>query len=64
MLRVGGPAGELLLCDTFFHGTFPDSPDGTVISCTDHYSFRHDVSGGGEVDIDVKGTFTATGNRA
>lgn len=50
--------------DYFFHGTFPDSPDGTVITYTDHYSFRHDVNGGGEVNIDVKGAFTATGDRA
>lgn len=50
--------------DYFFHGTFPDSPDGTTITYTDRYSFRHNVSGGGEVNIDIKGAFTATGTRA
>ncbi len=50
--------------DYIFHGTFPNSPDGTVITYSDHYSFRHGMSGGGDVNISIKGAFTLTGNRA
>jgi hypothetical protein len=50
--------------DYIFHGTFPGSPDGTTITYSDHYSFRHGAGGGGNVDISIKGAFTLTGNRA
>ena len=50
--------------DYIFHGTFPGSPDGTTITYSDHYAFRHGAGGGGNVDISIKGAFTLTGNRA
>jgi hypothetical protein len=50
--------------DYIFHGTFPNSPDGTAITYEDHYSYRHGMDGGGDVNISVKGEFTLTGNRA
>jgi len=48
--------------DYQYHGTFNPTPDGTAVTYSDHFLYRHNIGSGGNADLHIFGSFVVTGN--